>query len=256
MKLSIAKVVTLILISFTLSQCKKTDNETESKTRVNHPETITKVFDAHGGYNAWSQMNTLSFSMTNDEHQLIDLHSRKVLIKGEKRTVGFDGTDVWVVPDSLATGARFYHNLYFYFYSMPFVLGDPGIKYEEVGDKELFGMNLSGIKISYGDGVGDSPKDNYILYFDKSSNTMKALMYTVTFKSQEASEKFNLIKYDEWQELDGILLPKKLQWYQYKNDSVGEMRNEVLFSEVTLSKTKPDDKIFIKPEGAGIAGMQ
>lgn len=201
-------------------------------------------------------MQELQFKLANGEHQLIDLHSRKVLVEGEKRTIGFDGKDVWVVPDSLTNGARFYHNLYFYFYAMPFVLGDPGISYEEVGDKELFGMNLNGIKISYGDGVGDSPKDNYILYVDKTSNTMKALMYTVTFKSQETSDKFNLIKYDEWQEVEGILLPKKLQWYNYKNDSVGEMRNEVLFSEVMLSKSKPDEKVFLKPEGAGIAGKQ
>jgi hypothetical protein len=117
-------------------------------------------------------------------------------------------------------------------------------------------MNLRGIKVSYGDGVGDSPKDNYILYYDDASKQMQALMYTVTFRSQEASEKFNLIKYDEWQAVAGILLPKKLQWYNYKNDSVGEMRNEVLFSEVMLSKTKPDERIFLKPEGAGIAGMQ
>ena len=256
MKHSVVRLIMLGFVSVTLSQCKKVEHETDSKTQLNHPEPITKIFDAHGSYSAWSQMNSLSFSLANGEHQLIDLHSRKVLVEGEKRTIGFDGKDVWVVPDSLITGARFYHNLYFYFFSMPFVLGDPGINYEIVGDKELFGMNLSGIKISYGDGVGDSPKDNYILYFDKASNTMKALMYTVTFKSQEASDKFNLIKYDEWQEVEGILLPKKLQWYQYKNDSEGEMRNEVIFSGITLSKDKPNEKSFIKPEGAGIAGMQ
>jgi Fe-S cluster biosynthesis and repair protein YggX len=255
MKLS-TTVIILTFVSVTLSQCKKADNETETKTQVSYPAAITKVFDAHGGYDKWSEMQELQFKLANGEHQLIDLHSRKVLVESEKRTIGFDGKDVWVVPDSLTTGARFYHNLYFYFYAMPFVLGDPGINYEEVGDKELFGMSLSGIKISYGDGVGDSPKDNYVLYFDKTSNTMKALMYTVTFKSQEASEKFNLIKYDEWQDVEGILLPKKLQWYNYKNDSVGEMRNEVIFSEVSLSKSKPDEKFFIKPEGAGIAEKQ
>ncbi|MBK7653503.1 MAG: hypothetical protein IPJ20_26095 [Flammeovirgaceae bacterium] len=139
---------------------------------------------------------------------------------------------------------------------MPFVLGDPGIHYDDAGSKELFGMNLRGIKISYGDGVGDSPKDNYILYYDESTNTMKALMYTVTFRSQESSDKFNLIKYDEWQDVNGILLPKKIQWYNFKNDSIGEMRNEVLFTEVSLSTDQVDQGLFAIRDGAGIAGMQ
>lgn len=247
-------VSALIIISISLYQC-STKSETQTNT-AHHSEAINKVFDAHGGYNTWSEMKGLSFSLPNGENQVIDLTSRKVLVAGEKRTIGFDGKDVWVMPDSLTNGARFYHNLYFYFFSMPFVLGDPGIYYEDAGSKQLFGMNLHGIKVSYGAGVGDSPKDNYILYFDETSNTMKALMYTVTFRTQEASEKFNLIKYDEWQDVSGVLLPKKLQWYNYKNDSIGEMRNEVIFSQVSLFKTNPDETLFTKPEGAGIAGMQ
>jgi hypothetical protein len=256
MKFTTTKIIALVFLSATLSQCKKAETETDAKSQPQNSESIEKVFDAHGGYNTWAEMQGLEFTLANGERHQIELKSRKVLVEGEKRTIGFDGTDVWVVPDSLTNGARFYHNLYFYFYAMPFVLGDPGIIYEDIDSRELFGMNLRGIKVSYGDGVGDSPKDNYILYYDDASKQMQALMYTVTFRSQEASEKFNLIKYDEWQDVAGILMPKKLQWYTYKNDSVGEMRNEVLFSEVTLSKTKPDDKIFLKPEGAGIAGMQ
>ena len=254
MKLSTTKIITLVLLSVALCQCKKA--ETETKAQAHHSGAITNVLNAHGGYDKWAEMQGLAFTLANGERHQIELHSRKVLVEGEKRTIGFDGTDVWVVPDSLTNGARFYHNLYFYFYAMPFVLGDPGINYEDVGSRELFGMNLRGIKVSYGDGVGDSPKDNYILYYDDESRQMRALMYTVTFRSQEASDKFNLIKYDEWQDVEGILLPKKLQWYNYKNDSIGEMRNEAIFSEVMVSKDKPDDKIFLKPEGAGVAGMQ
>lgn len=246
--------ISIIIISIVFFQCYK-KNETQNNTS-HHSESITKVFGAHGGYNTWSEMKSLSFTLANGERHLIDLNSRKVLVEGEKRTIGFDGQDVWVVPDSLVNGARFYHNLYFYFLAMPFVLGDPGISYEDAGKKELFGMNLRGIKVSYGVGVGDSPKDNYILYFDEATNSMKALMYTVTFRSQESTDKFNLIKYDDWQDISGVLLPKKLQWYNYKNDSVGEMRNEAIFTQVSVSKNKPDEKLFIKPEGAGIAGMQ
>ncbi|MDZ7646634.1 MAG: DUF6503 family protein [Cytophagales bacterium] len=248
---TILSICSLLILTFCTNQ-----QQAESKaSTAHHSEQIARIFKAHSGFNQWAEMKTLKFSK-DGEHQLIDLNSRKVLVEGEKRTIGFDGKDVWVVPDSLTNGARFYHNLYFYFYAMPFVLGDPGIHYEDVGSKELFGMNLHGIKISYGDGVGDSPKDNYVLYYDEESNTMKALMYTVTYRSQESSDKFSLIKYDAWQDVNGVLLPQKIQWYNFKNDSIGEIRNEVLFTEVSLSKDLVDQNLFTIREGAGIAGME
>lgn len=248
---TILSICSLLILTFCTNQ-----QQAESKAATaHHSEQIAKIFKAHGGFNQWAEMKTLKFSK-DGEHHWIDLNSRKVLVEGQKRTIGFDGKNVWVVPDSLTNGARFYHNLYFYFYAMPFVLGDPGIHYEDVGNKQLFGMNLHGIKISYGDGVGDSPKDNYILYYNEESNTMKALMYTVTFRSQESSDKFSLIKYDTWQDVNGVLLPEKIQWYNFKNDSIGEMRNEVLFTNVSLSKDQVDQNLFAIREGAGIAGMQ
>jgi hypothetical protein len=248
---TILSICSLLILTFCTNQ-----QQAESKAATaHHSEQIAKIFKAHRGFNQWAEMKTLKFSK-DGEHHWIDLNSRKVLVEGQKRTIGFDGKNVWVVPDSLTNGARFYHNLYFYFYAMPFVLGDPGIHYEDVGNKQLFGMNLHGIKISYGDGVGDSPKDNYILYYNEESSTMKALMYTVTFRSQESSDKFSLIKYDTWQDVNGVLLPEKIQWYNFKNDSIGEMRNEVLFTNVSLSKDQVDQNLFAIREGAGIAGMQ
>ena len=44
---------------------------------------------------------------------------------------------------------------------MPFVLGDDGITYQKVDDLKVGDVTYPGYKISYGDGVGDSPKDNY-----------------------------------------------------------------------------------------------
>lgn len=254
MKYTVITIFSIGALIF-LSQCTNPKQAESNTATAHHSEQIAKVFKAHGGFNRWAEMKTLKFSK-GDEHHLIDLNSRKVLVEGEKRTIGFDGREVWVVPDRLTNGARFYHNLFFYFYAMPFVLGDPGIRYDDAGSKELFGMNLHGIKISYGEGVGDSPKDNYILYYDESSSTMQALMYTVTFRSQESSDKFNLIKYDEWQDINGVLLPKKIQWYNFKNDSIGEMRNEVLFTDVSLSKDQADQSLFAIRKGASIAGMQ
>jgi len=236
---------------------RETSREASAETfsSSDYPPSIDSVFLAHGGYDHWRQMRELQFSLEKGEHQTIDLRSRRLRIDGNERTIGFDGHNVWVLPDSLTEGARFYHNLFFYFYAMPFVLGDPGIHYQDIGERQLFGNTVHGIKISYGSGVGDSPKDNYILYYDPDTHKMEALMYTVTFRTQESSDNFRLIKYDQWQDVNGLLLPEKLQWYQYENDSVGEMRSEMLFSNVSLSDTLTDEELFTMPAGAGIAEM-
>jgi len=52
---------------------------------------------------------------------------------------------------------------------MPFVLGDDGISYEKVEDLKVGDLSYPGYKISYGATVGDSPKDNYFLYYDAAS---------------------------------------------------------------------------------------
>ncbi|MEM9338753.1 MAG: DUF6503 family protein, partial [Bacteroidota bacterium] len=174
-----------IILFFFLLACQPAQQSTEKSTPVastdfddHHIPSITKVFDAHGGYDAWRKMKMLSYNK-GEEKTLTDLENRKIQLTNPTQTIGFDGTDVWVTPDSVdASRARFYHNLFFYFYAMPFVLGDPGIFYEDLAPKELLGKEYKGIKIAYGDGIGDSPKDNYIIWYDPDTYRMEWLMYT------------------------------------------------------------------------------
>jgi hypothetical protein len=254
------KNLTLLLI-FTLAiACQPNQEKTNTVAAVavyerpdHHSELITKVFDAHGGYEQWSKMKTLSYTK-GDEATITDLQSRKIRLETPKQTIGFDGENVWVTPDFVdASRARFYHNLYFYFYAMPFVVGDPGAFYEDVEPKEIKGKMYNGIKISYGENVGDAPDDNYILWYDLETGKMGWLMYTVTYRSGEPSDKFNLIKYDQWSEFNGIVLPTAIQWYHYKDGVVGAMRNEVIFSDIQITDQAPNSSLFEMPEGAQIA---
>ena len=94
-----------------------------------HSATLTAVFDAHGGYEQWSKMKSLSYTK-GDESTITNLQNRQIRLESPDQTIGFDGNDVWITPDSVdVSRARFYHNLYFYFYAMPFVVGDPGAFY-------------------------------------------------------------------------------------------------------------------------------
>lgn len=219
-----------------------------------HSESITKVFNAHGGFGNWSEMKQLSYDMPNGQHHLIELQSRYTRIVSEKDTTGFDGKEVWMMPASAnASRARMNYNLYFYFYAFPFVVGDKGVMYEDVAPMEIMGKTYNGVKISYENGIGEFSKDNYIVYSDPETNQMGWLMYTATFGGDETSDRWSLIKYDQWQTIEGITIPKTLQWYQYRDGEVGSMRNEVVFENVVLSKEAPSMDNFTMPEGAQIA---
>ena len=243
----------LVYLAILFLACQPNKEKPTYEKPDHHVKEITKVFDAHGGFERWTSMKSLSYEL-DGEQQLISLEDRKVLVKNEQRTIGFDGNEVWVMPDSVnASRARFYHNLYFYFYAMPFVLGDPGINYQVVEPKEMQGEVLNGIKVSYGDAVGDSPDDNYILWYDPASYQMKWLMYTVTYGKDESSDRYNLIKYPEWTDANGLRLPKKLQWHVYQNDSIGAIRGESVFTNIQINEQQPNANLFELPEGALIA---
>ncbi|WP_103867628.1 DUF6503 family protein [Aquimarina sp. I32.4] len=186
-----------------------------------------------------------------NEKHTTDLKTRHARIETDAYALGYDGNEAWVAQDStyFEGNPRFYHNLMFYFYAMPFVLGDEGIYYEKIEDLTVDDTEYFGYKISYGEDVGDSPKDNYFLYFDKISKKMKFLGYTVTYFSKEASEKVSLVEYADWSDVDGLLLPETLKWREYADGGVvGEVKNEVRFVNASSSTEKSLPSIFKKPE--------
>ena len=226
-------------------------NEYEAPTH--HSESMAKIIEAHGGYEQWSKMKTLSY-LKEDEATICNLQNRKIRLESPEKTIGFDGNEVWAMPDSAdASKARFYHNLFFYFYAMPFIVGDPGAYYEDIAPRELNGKVYNGVKVSYGEGIGDAPKDNYIVWYDPETDKMEWLMYTVTYGNDEANEDYRLIKYDEWEEINSLLLPTAFQWYSFENDTVGEGNKRVVFDKIKITENTPSDSLFITPEGAQIA---
>lgn len=221
------------------------------------PDILKVSLKAHGGLAQWNKMNTLKYTIErNDkpEHHLIDLKNRKVLLTHDDYKLGFDGNEVWVTPNLEAFGKgspRFYHNLIFYFYAIPFVLADPGINYEVLPQKEIEGQTYNVLKVSYNEGVGDAPDDYYIAHFNTETNLMNWLLYTVTYYSGEKSEKFNALKYD-WQEVNGLKIPSKLTGYKYADGKIGEFRYSRPFKEVSITAQATNAAIFAMPSGAAI----
>ncbi len=256
----------IAVLAIALYSCKQaakkqelTEKQTTTILQKEYPESIASVFKAHGGIDTWNAMNNLCYTIekeSGNETQKVDLKSRKVTIETNKYTLGFDGEKVWLDQDSMyfqPKRARFYHNLYFYFYAMPFVLGDDGITYSEVDPLTFEGIIYPGTKISFGSDVGDAPDDEYILYRDPKTNQMAWLAYTVTYGKNEKSDRFSYIKYDQWNDVNGIQLPSKLQWYTVEEGVPTVVRSEQVFSKPTISETQLPSSIFEKPASGEFA---
>ncbi|SRX55669.1 DUF6503 family protein [Aequorivita sp. CIP111184] len=220
-----------------------------------YPAPLQAVFNAHGGLDHWKQMNNICFEMKGKngyETHTVSLPDRRTKIESKDWSIGYDGKQVWLLKNDLGYEGNpvFYHNLMFYFYAMPFIIADPGTNYTAVEPTKLDGKMYNGFKISYDDGVGDSSKDEYILYFDPETNKMAWLAYTVTFKDQTKSDDWHYIKYNKWQDVNGLLLPEKLTWWNVENGKPHDEKMDIKFDKISATETILDASVFAKPSEA------
>lgn len=241
------KIILLLIPIIVLTACKNEGSNKRTK-ESKFPIAISNIFDKHGGIDKWNELNQLSFIKGNETHT-IDLHSRKSLITSENYSLGFDGMNAWLQQKDSASfkgNKDFYYNLFFYFYAMPFVLADDGIVYETAKPLEFENEKYPGYKISFNANKGTSPDDNYYLYYNPKTFQMEWLQYSVTFFSKKPTTKVNTIRYNDWVNVDGFLLPNSITWY--KKDVDGNIsepsRPATVFENPQVSKVKLNDKIF------------
>lgn len=233
-------------------------NSAIKMAKAKMPKALQQGIEAHGGLDQWHKMQTWAYTIQkNDkpERHFVDLKTRKVLLTSDDYTLGFDGKEVWITPDKAAFGKgspRFYHNLLFYFHAFPFVMTDPGINYEVLPQKEMNGKMYDAIKISYNAGVGDAPDDYYIAHFDTETHQMYLLLYTVTYFQGKPGEKFSAIIFDDWKNVNGLLVPNSMTGYKYADGKLGDKRYNRVFNDIALSTTPADQSKFEMPVGAEI----
>ncbi len=259
------KAWVLFMISTAFFAC--TPDQKASKA-IDHytglPSDFVEVLKAHGGIDRWRDFGTLEYDLQHEddsiptEHYILDLHNRKDLTVSDSFKIGFDGQVVWVSPTKSSfkgRSARFYHNLYSYFLTIPFIVADPGVIYAS-DTLTLNGKLYNVAEISYEEGVGDADNDTYRLLIDPHTSKLDKLLYTVTYYSGVAHENFNALSYEELQEVNGIILPTKLVGYKYANNKTGEKRYEVTFHNIKFDHARPDPKIFIMPPHAEVDSLK
>jgi len=261
------KIAHLLVLAILITACKNDTKKesteveevkTEDITTSIYPEDITKVFDAHGGIDNWNKMQTLAFTMekpNGKEVTTTNLKTRAERIDTPTHAAGFDGKTLWGNEkdgNEFKGNAKFYKGLMMYFYAMPFIVGDDGIIYEKAEPLVFEDKTYPGILISYDAGVGLSPNDQYIVYYDEASGQMQWLAYTVTYGKTEKSKKFSYIRYNDWQTVNGLVLPNSIDWYEYENNVPTKKNRTRTFSDILLSEKAPDASMFTMPEGGKV----
>ncbi len=97
-------------------------------------------------------------------------------------------------------------------------------------------MSFETGKLTFGENVGDSPDDWYIVYKEKESSLLAAMAYIVTASSsvEEAEEDPHAITYEAYTEVGGI--PFATQWNFWTWNEQGELNK--LLGSATISNIK------------------
>lgn len=262
------KALSFLLFIFVFFGCSTQPKEETAPEVVDHyaslPAHFADVLKTHGGLEKWRSFRTLEYDLTNlqnpakSEHYTLDLLNRKDLTQADSFKIGFDGQQVWVAPRLKAfkgPSARFYHNLFSYFFTVPFILADPGAQYSNdtlTVDGKLYDV----IDVSFQEGVGDADKDTYRLLIDPTSKKLEKLLYTVSYFSGTANQNYNGLSYSDFTEVNGLLLPTRLTGYKYESGKLAEKRYEVTFANIQLKEESPDQALFEMPAGAEIDSLK
>ena len=246
---------TLVLLVSTFSCQKRTEKPLPDLT----PE-FTEVLEAHGDWKKWYQAKAESYAMIHEgvlveENAFINLDSRKIRLSNSEFEMGYDGDQTWISPNREAykgESLKFYHNLYFYFFNIPFVFTDPGVTVEKVENRSLNGKEYPTFQAKFESSVGSSPKDQYFMLINPETNRLEYLLYTVTFFGNP-NPPLNALKYEDYRNADGVYFPRILTGYTLENDSTRTLRYQVTFADPLLLDEEFDSKVFEKPENGVFA---
>ncbi len=220
-------------------------------------ELLDKCITAHGGLDNWNKYNGLSYQVESSkkwQYQLTQLKDRRTYSKSEEFEMGSDGKQVWVTPNAdniPGKSASFYYNVNFYFIAIPFVFKDSGVNAAYLGKNILDGKIYDLLKISFGSNIGQSADDLYFLYLDPENHQVAFLTHTVSF-FDNTNEKVNSAKkYLNYNLVQGILMPTRLENYRLINRALGENTNrDLVFKDIKFHNHIPDEKVFEVPEMA------
>jgi hypothetical protein len=230
--------------------------------RAQQTTVLNNALDAHGGLNTWEKFGTVEYDFslqigdaTRDDHHIFDLNKRHVRVEHSSYTVGITKDRAWVAPDMETYGytapPRFYGKAYTYLFSVPFVFADPGVNVESAGQRPLKGTSYDVLKITFDEGVGDTPRDVFYLYLDPDSHQVHAALFSVTYRNPSVTRPITGVVYNEWTTANGLTVPRTATMYGVSKDQTLQKKLGTFeYQNVSFRTDTPSADRFAMPEQA------
>jgi hypothetical protein len=223
---------------------------------------VLRAIEAHGSLEAWYSTPTSAFAWEYSNqgmgfrfksYQVADNRTRKIyhtlqslgspeLVMPANGRFAWDGEEAWIHPASIERiNPRFWATTPYYFQLVPFVLADPGLRYEVIPAEQLDGVVYDMVRVGYESGVGDSPGDTYVLYLDPDSGLVRGIRYTVTYFSGKAPsadppKRETLFYYEDYVTVDGLTVATHFRGFLFESGQIGEFKNEAWATEISFSE--------------------
>ncbi len=161
-------------------------------------EVIEKMIEAHGGYEQWRSIKTMSFKNVMHSESLgmlrfwvkeqwIDMETRRSYQEWPvvQSTMTYDGEKAWSTNWQMGNPPNHQHSVYLYYVNLPWLTQDEGVNLSEVEkvSHHAFENEVYKITMSYTESpiLGKSAKDTYILFIDSESYLLLGYEYTVGY---------------------------------------------------------------------------
>jgi len=165
-----------------------------------------------------------------------------------------DGQQAWVAPaDAEAPKGRFHVLTWPWFLRAAFTLQQPWQQLGAVGESELDGRPHWTVKQTFGDQVGDTPDDWYLIYVDQETHRIAAMAYIVTYAKtvEQAEQEAHAIRYHDYVDHDGVAIAQRWTFHHWNEEEGvhGEPIGDAELGDVKLHQTAPE-QLFAVPEAA------
>ena len=187
-------IAALIIWLSTVFSCWSQEKYASEETK----DIIEKMIKAHGGYEQWTKLKTLSFSNTMHSeslgfvrfwitNQTIDMKTRRSYqdwpLFGSK--ISFDGNEVWTTDWRTANPPNHQHSVYYYYVNLPWLTQDANVLLGEASKLKhpAFKNEVFKIKMSFTESptLGKSEKDTFTLFIDSETYILNGYEYTVAY---------------------------------------------------------------------------
>lgn len=246
------RIFLFALISLTIvASCNET--KTKPDPRLNQPEEFKKLLDAHGDWEKWVNARAFSYAMIHEttlewENHYFNLLTGQTRIDADLWQAGNDGTKVWISPNRQAfpgQSVQFYHKLYFTFFTLPYVLTDTTVSIKPIENQLVNGQSYEALEADLGEKYS-GPSNKFVLLKNPETGRLEWVIFSVTFNNTSADP--NILKYEDYRDAGGLVFPRVITGYDFKNDSTGRIRYQVSFADVFLVDKAMDDELFAMPE--------